>query len=109
MVLQNSSKEYWMFFSAHNDYVQTSAVPLSDETHGGEDVPIYARGPMSHLIHGVQEQNYVAHVMAYASCVGQNKAHCKNVVNSSVAITDGLKLHLILCITLLGLVKSIVL
>ena len=31
---------------------------------------IYARGPMSHLFHGVHEQNYIAHVMAYASCVG---------------------------------------
>ena len=25
---------------------------------------------MSHLFHGVHEQNYIAHVMAYASCVG---------------------------------------
>ena len=45
-------------------------MPRSSETHGGEDVAIYARGPMSHLIHGVHEQSYIAHVMAYASCVG---------------------------------------
>jgi len=47
---------------------------MSSETHGGEDVPIYARGPMSHLFHGVQEQSYIAHVMAYASCVGRYAA-----------------------------------
>ncbi|KAL4221524.1 hypothetical protein ACF0H5_019781 [Mactra antiquata] len=52
------------------DYRQQSAVKIYSETHGGEDVAIYARGPMSHLFHGVHEQNYIAHVMAYASCVG---------------------------------------
>lgn len=52
-----------------NDYRQQAPVPLDSETHGIEDVAIYAKGPMSHLFHGVQEQNYIAHVMAYASCV----------------------------------------
>ncbi|XP_033726608.1 alkaline phosphatase, tissue-nonspecific isozyme-like [Pecten maximus] len=52
------------------DFKQETTVPLRSETHGGEDVAIYARGPMSHLIHGVHEQHYIAHVMAYAACVG---------------------------------------
>ena len=56
--------------SALKDYKQQSAVPLGSETHAGEDVAIYARGPMSHLFHGVHEQSYIAHVMMYASCVG---------------------------------------
>jgi alkaline phosphatase len=60
-----------------NKFRQPSLVPMAIETHGGEDVAIYARGPMSHLFHGVQEQSYIPHVMAYASCVGQNKAHCR--------------------------------
>lgn len=51
------------------EYMQQAAVPLDAETHGGEDVVIYARGPMAHLFHGVQEQHYVAHVMAYAACL----------------------------------------
>jgi alkaline phosphatase len=59
-----------------NTYLQQSLVPIGSETHGGEDVAIYANGPMAHLFHGVQEQNYIAHAMAYASCVGQNKDHC---------------------------------
>ncbi|XP_030432374.1 alkaline phosphatase, germ cell type-like isoform X3 [Gopherus evgoodei] len=51
------------------DYRQQAAVPLDTETHAGEDVAIMARGPMAHLFHGVQEQNYVAHVLAYAACL----------------------------------------
>uniref|UniRef100_G3TRJ8 Alkaline phosphatase n=1 Tax=Loxodonta africana TaxID=9785 RepID=G3TRJ8_LOXAF len=51
------------------DYKQQAAVPLSSETHGGEDVALFARGPQAHLVHGVQEQNFVAHVMAFAACL----------------------------------------
>uniref|UniRef100_A0AAR2K8P8 alkaline phosphatase n=1 Tax=Pygocentrus nattereri TaxID=42514 RepID=A0AAR2K8P8_PYGNA len=50
-------------------FSQQSAVPLSSETHGSEDVAIFAKGPMSHLFHGVQEQSYIAHAMAYAGCI----------------------------------------
>ncbi|XP_034377518.1 alkaline phosphatase, germ cell type-like [Arvicanthis niloticus] len=50
-------------------YRQQAAVPLSSETHSGEDVAIFARGPQAHLVHGVQEQNYIAHVMAFAACL----------------------------------------
>ncbi|KFO54869.1 Intestinal-type alkaline phosphatase, partial [Corvus brachyrhynchos] len=51
------------------EYMQQAAVPLTSETHGGEDVAILAKGPMAHLFHGVQEQTYVAHAMAYAACI----------------------------------------
>ncbi|NXA93257.1 PPBI phosphatase, partial [Melanocharis versteri] len=51
------------------EYLAQAAVPLGSETHGGEDVAILAKGPMAHLFHGVQEQTYVAHVMAYAACI----------------------------------------
>ncbi|XP_031224756.1 intestinal-type alkaline phosphatase [Mastomys coucha] len=50
-------------------YRQQAAVPVKSETHGGEDVAIFARGPQAHLLHGVQEQNYIAHVMAFAGCL----------------------------------------
>ncbi|HXX48457.1 MAG TPA: alkaline phosphatase [Myxococcota bacterium] len=48
------------------NYLQESVVPLSAETHGGEDVPIYAGGPGALLFHGVQEQNFVFHAIAAA-------------------------------------------
>ncbi|KAM9378583.1 intestinal-type alkaline phosphatase-like [Phaethornis superciliosus] len=51
------------------NYKQQAAVPLDSETHGGEDVAILAKGPMAHLFHGVQEQTYVAHAMAFAACL----------------------------------------
>ncbi|KAK3105199.1 hypothetical protein FSP39_019599 [Pinctada imbricata] len=63
--------------TTNKNYRQVSAVPLSSETHSGEDVIVYARGPMSHLFHGVHEQHYIAHVMAYASCVGRYKDKCQ--------------------------------
>ncbi|NXN75451.1 PPBT protein, partial [Himantopus himantopus] len=63
---------------AHADYQAQSAVPLRQETHGGEDVAVFARGPMAHLLHGVHEQNYIPHAMAYAACIGSNRAHCNN-------------------------------
>ncbi|KAK7097557.1 hypothetical protein V1264_004513 [Littorina saxatilis] len=59
------------------DHQQSALVRMPWETHGGEDVGIYATGPMSHLFHGVHEQNYIAHVMAYAACVGPNTQHCQ--------------------------------
>ena len=44
-------------------------MPLSSESHGGEDVAVFARGPQAHLVHGVQEETFVAHLMAFAGCV----------------------------------------
>ncbi|SDK15448.1 alkaline phosphatase [Methylophilus rhizosphaerae] len=48
------------------DFHQEALVPLSAETHGGEDVAIYATGPKAYLVHGVQEQSYLYQVMKEA-------------------------------------------
>jgi alkaline phosphatase len=48
------------------NYLQESSTPLGGETHGGEDVPIFASGPYAHLFRGVREQNYIFHVMKHA-------------------------------------------
>jgi alkaline phosphatase len=53
-------------------------VPRVDETHGGEDVGIWAIGPWSHLFQGTLEQNVIPHIMAYASCVGDGLKACDN-------------------------------
>jgi alkaline phosphatase len=45
------------------DYKQQSLVKLGSETHSGEDVAIFARGPQAWLFQGVVEQNYIFHVM----------------------------------------------
>ncbi len=36
------------------------------ETHGGEDVALYAQGPWAHLVGGVLEQNAIYHIMRHA-------------------------------------------
>ena len=48
------------------DFLQEALVPLGSETHGGEDVAIFARGPKSHLVRGSMEQNWIFHVMREA-------------------------------------------
>ncbi|MCB5186095.1 alkaline phosphatase [Methylobacillus gramineus] len=45
------------------DFHQEVTVPLGGETHGAEEVEIFAGGPNAHLFHGIQEQNYIFHVM----------------------------------------------
>ncbi|XP_078683100.1 alkaline phosphatase-like [Branchiostoma floridae x Branchiostoma belcheri] len=58
------------------NYLQQTAVPMVSESHGAEDVAIFADGPMAHLFHGVHEQNYIAHVMKYAACLGEYAQDC---------------------------------
>ncbi|MBX7173221.1 MAG: alkaline phosphatase [Pyrinomonadaceae bacterium] len=48
------------------DYKQEAVIPLSDETHGGEDVAIYATGVNAYLIRGSMEENWTFYVMADA-------------------------------------------
>lgn len=48
------------------DYRQDALVPLNSETHSGEDVAVYGRGPGAQWLSGVYEQNYLFHVMATA-------------------------------------------
>ena len=47
-------------------YLQQAVVPMGSETHAGEDVAIYAKGPKAHLVHGSMEQNWIYHVMKEA-------------------------------------------
>ena len=48
------------------DYLQQALIPMSSETHSGEDVAVMARGPWAHLFGGVIEQNVIFHVMNHA-------------------------------------------
>ena len=49
------------------DYLQQAAIPKSSETHSGEDVAVYAKGPFAHLFDGTVEQHFVFHVMHHAA------------------------------------------
>jgi alkaline phosphatase len=49
------------------DYEQESTMPLSSETHSGEDVAVFASGPGSQAVRGSLEQNALFHVIAQSS------------------------------------------
>lgn len=53
-----------------------ATAPLSSETHGGDDVGVFASGPWAHLFSGVIEENVIPHAMAYAACVGEGLTTC---------------------------------
>ncbi|XP_038220743.1 membrane-bound alkaline phosphatase-like [Zerene cesonia] len=60
------------------DYSYPSLVPLESETHGGEDVAVFALGPWQHLFTSSYEQSLVPHLMAYAMCLTDDKhENCK--------------------------------
>lgn len=58
------------------DLVFPSGAPVDSESHGGEDVAVFAKGPYSHLFRGVFEQHVIPHIMAYASCMGNGLKAC---------------------------------
>ena len=77
-VRRNNGTNITVRESGQYEFYQAAAVPLKSETHGGEDVGIWAAGPMAHLFHGVHEQSYIAQVMSYSACIGPqaNYARC---------------------------------
>ncbi|XP_049779154.1 membrane-bound alkaline phosphatase-like [Schistocerca cancellata] len=68
---------------SEKNYRFRGMVPLGSETHGGDDVAVLSRGPWSHLLTGVFEQNYIAHAMAYATCVGDGLTACNDKRSTS--------------------------
>jgi alkaline phosphatase len=53
--------------TTEKNFQQPSLVFMPSETHGGDDVAIFATGPGSELVSGVMEQNEIFHVMGRAS------------------------------------------
>jgi alkaline phosphatase len=45
------------------DYEQEATLPMASETHGGEDVAVFARGPGAAAVRGSLEQNVLFHVV----------------------------------------------
>lgn len=48
----------------------SAAVPISSESHAGEDVGVWASGPWSHLFVGTYEQNNLPLLMAFSAQIG---------------------------------------
>jgi len=49
------------------DFMQESLLPLASESHGGDDVGIWARGPGASALRGTMEQNTIFHVIVQAT------------------------------------------
>jgi len=49
------------------DFLQPALLPLGSETHGGEDVGVYAIGPGADTVRGVMEQNVIFHLLLQAN------------------------------------------
>ncbi|XP_053669575.1 alkaline phosphatase-like [Anopheles marshallii] len=52
------------------DFTYPAAVPYEDETHGGDDVAVFAQGPWAHIFSGLYEQHVIGHGLFYAACLG---------------------------------------
>lgn len=48
------------------DYLQEALYPLSSESHGGDDVGVWASGPGAAAVRGTMEQNVLFHLMLRA-------------------------------------------
>ncbi|XP_050300180.1 membrane-bound alkaline phosphatase-like [Anthonomus grandis grandis] len=46
-----------------------ATVPREKETHGADDVAIYAKGPWDFMFSGVMEQNIIPYLVTLASCI----------------------------------------
>ena len=53
--------------TADPDYLQESAVPMAAESHGGDDVGVWARGPGAEAVRGSIEQHTIFHLLLQAS------------------------------------------
>lgn len=51
------------------DYMQEATIPLPGETHGGEDVAVFAHGAGAAAFHGEIEQNTIFHLIVQQSPV----------------------------------------
>nr|WAK99611.1 alkaline phosphatase [Rhopalosiphum padi] len=74
-------------------YQFPSMVNLTWETHGGEDVGVFASGPWAHLFVGNYEQNYIPYAISYAANMGPGaeleRKHGDNANSSSTRISVG--------------------
>ena len=66
----------------HPDYLQEALVPLKSESHGGDDVGIWAVGPGSDAVRGTVEQNVIYHVLVQATPKLRERLCAANTCNA---------------------------
>lgn len=58
-------------------YEFPALVPMYSETHGGDDVAVFAVGPWAHLFVGNYEQNYIPYAISYAANMGPGAEYAR--------------------------------
>ena len=109
----NSSTDIWQPLTklteeqrAAPTYRHMATVPLKDESHGGEDVIVFAHGPGSSLVRGVFEQNYLAFIMSYAGCMGPAK-NFDETCSKSGAVTVTVPVFLLLAVCIVNFINKL--
>ena len=67
MDIVNDRQDLTTVNTESSGFHQEALIPLSSETHAGEDVGVYAMGPGAHLVTGTNEQSLIFHVMNHAA------------------------------------------
>lgn len=74
----------------HPNFMQEALVPGNAETHGGDDVGIWARGPGAESVRGTLEQNVIFHLLTQPQPLIQQwlcaKGFCNNGVPNKLPI-----------------------
>ena len=74
----------------HPNFMQEAMVPGNSETHGGDDVGIWARGPGSQAVRGNLEQNTIFHLLTQPQPLIQQwlcaKGFCENGLPNKLPI-----------------------
>jgi alkaline phosphatase len=64
--VKNGRPDLSIVDTTNPDYLQEAMIPMRSETHGGEDVAIFATGVNAYIIRGSMEENWIFYVMADA-------------------------------------------
>jgi len=91
-------------------YVFPAPVPRYEESHGSEDVGLWASGPLSFLFHRTHEQSYVGHVLAFSLCIGHYKDHHWCVKGQTSPLSDrsdNVVVPVITALTIIGIVALV--
>eukprot|EP00040_Diaphanoeca_grandis_P003621 m.25425 g.25425 ORF g.25425 m.25425 type:complete len:571 (-) comp14990_c0_seq1:96-1808(-) len=86
------------------DYLQQATVPIESETHGGQDVLVWASGPDAHLLEGHYEQNYIFHVMFYSLNLQNHSARQQKDNAKEIALGVSIGLGSLMAFFVIGII-----
>lgn len=76
-----NESDFFPPFSVKKNFKYPSMIPMKSETHGGDDVAVFALGCWAHLFSGVMDQNVIPMLISYASCLGPHRTYCKDMTD----------------------------